>query len=120
MTGCPMDSGEKRWFMTLMKLIQYEIQVRHAGAGLGSRGLTWAGSRSSFLRHVVKPFFRDCREKWLLASGTAKMVTNGRPRMRFQKAPKLFKEWGEGQGKNFVESKRRAGQDLSMRQHGRE
>ena len=104
-----MDSGEKRWFMTLMKLIQYEIQVRHAGADLGSRGLTWTGSRLSFLRHLVKPIFRDCREKWLLAIGMAKMVTTGRPRMHLQKAPKLFKEWGEGQGKNFVEAKRRAG-----------
>lgn len=106
MTGCPTDSGEKRWFMTLMKLIQHEIQVRHAGAGLGSRGLTWAGSRSLFLRHVVKPFFRDCREKWPLGIGMAKIVANGRPGMRFQKAPKLSKEWREGQGKNLVESKR--------------
>jgi len=103
--------------MTLVILIEYEIQVRHAGAGLGSRGLTWTGSRSSFLRHMVKPFFRDCREKWPLGMGMANIVANGRRRIFFQNAPILSKEWREGQGKNLVESKRRAGYDLSMRQH---
>jgi len=35
--------------------------------------------------------------KWLLAFNIDKMVTRGRLSVHLQKAPKLSKEWGEGQ-----------------------
>jgi hypothetical protein len=46
---------------------------------------------------MVKPFFRDSQEKWPSAFKMDKMATNGGLRIHLKKAPKLSKEWGEGQ-----------------------
>jgi len=49
----------------------------------------------------MKPFFLGFRKNWLLNIEVAKMVTNGGLGIHLQKAPKLSKEWGEGQFSYF-------------------
>jgi hypothetical protein len=70
------------------------LQAFGYGGGLGDRGLTWTGSRSSFLAQMARPFIRGSREKWLLGIERAKMVTTVEPSMHLQKASKLSRQWG--------------------------
>jgi hypothetical protein len=41
--------------------------------------------------------FSEFKLKWLSAFKMEKMVTRGRLSIHLQEAPKLYKEWGEGQ-----------------------
>jgi len=41
---------------------------------------------------MVKPFFLDCREKWLFGTEMDKMVTTGGFIIHLKKAPELSKE----------------------------
>jgi len=87
-------SGGLALSITVKSDLASALQPFSDGGGLGDRGLTWTGSRSSFLRQMVKPFFRGSREKWLLGIERAKMVTTGGPPMHLQKASKLSRQWG--------------------------
>ena len=104
-SSCPHwqhTSGRAAMSIAVKSGLASVLQAFGYGASLRSRGLILTGSRSSFLRQMVKPFFRGSREKWLSAFKIDKMVTRGRLSIHLQEAPQLSKEWGEGHAQSWA------------------